>query len=54
MPLHDSKSYTILLLGSAPFGVSLFFCSNLVKLDELRKIYNDNVENLQGYFREFS
>ena len=28
--------------------VSLF-CANLVKWDELGKIYNDNAETLQGY-----
>ena len=31
-----------------------YFCSNLVKLDELGKIYNDNIESLQGYFLEFA
>ena len=31
-----------------------YFGSNLVKLDELGKIYNDSVNTLQGYFGEFS
>ena len=31
-----------------------YFCSNLVKLDELEKIYNDSVETFQGYVLEFA
>ena len=38
-------------IGDIRGGVP-YFCSNLVKLDELGKICNDSVETLLGYFWE--